>query len=165
MNALLGSVPAATAGCPTSRSFFARCGIPQAYPSSLLRSPQLRTGAPCSHQRTWAENVGRSPSTAFRSGPQRPSPLSSRPKRSEVERSAVQPLSWKCFRLRHLLLRSISNSTPWERTVPLLLLTSVHFRTKNLVGGQPPKLVRALIICFPRFASGRRHALTDTHDE
>jgi hypothetical protein len=44
-----------------SCSFFARCGIPQASPSSLLRSPQLRTGAPCSHQRTWAENDGRSP--------------------------------------------------------------------------------------------------------
>jgi hypothetical protein len=36
-----------------SRSFFARCGIPQVSPSSLLRVPQLRTGAPCSHQRTW----------------------------------------------------------------------------------------------------------------
>jgi hypothetical protein len=47
----LGSIPAPIAGCPTSRSFFARCGIPQAFPSSLLRSPQLRTGAPCSHQR------------------------------------------------------------------------------------------------------------------
>ena len=32
---------------------------------------QLRTGAPCSHQRTWAENDGRSPTTAFRSGPTR----------------------------------------------------------------------------------------------
>jgi hypothetical protein len=50
-HALLRSIPAAIAGCPTSRSFFARCGIPQALPSSLLRSPQLRTGAPCSHQR------------------------------------------------------------------------------------------------------------------
>jgi hypothetical protein len=48
-----------------SRSFFARCGIPQAFPSSLLRSPQLRTGAPCSHQRTWAENDGRSPPKPF----------------------------------------------------------------------------------------------------
>jgi hypothetical protein len=48
---LLGSIPAPIAGCPTSRSFFARCGIPRAFPSSLLRSPQLRTGAPCSHQR------------------------------------------------------------------------------------------------------------------
>ncbi len=28
-------------------------------PSSLPRSPPLRTGAPCSHQRTWAENDGR----------------------------------------------------------------------------------------------------------
>jgi hypothetical protein len=28
-----------------SRSFFARCGIPQAFPSNLLRTPQLRTGA------------------------------------------------------------------------------------------------------------------------
>src|SRR5271154_3054825 len=34
-----------------SRSFFARCGIPQASPSSLPRSSQLHTGAPCSHQR------------------------------------------------------------------------------------------------------------------
>ena len=31
-----GSTPATVAGCPTSRSFFARCGIPQASPSSLL---------------------------------------------------------------------------------------------------------------------------------
>jgi hypothetical protein len=44
-----------------ARSFFARCGIPQASPSSLLRTRQLRPGAPCSHQRTWAENDGRSP--------------------------------------------------------------------------------------------------------
>ena len=28
-----------------SRSFFARCGMPQTSPSSLLRSSQLRTGA------------------------------------------------------------------------------------------------------------------------
>ena len=40
-------------------------GIPQAYPSILLRVPQLRTGAPCSHQRTWAENDGRSPPKPF----------------------------------------------------------------------------------------------------
>ena len=39
--------------------FFARCGIPQIFPSSLMRSPQLCRGAPCSHQRTWAENDGR----------------------------------------------------------------------------------------------------------
>ena len=48
-----------------SRSFFARCGIPQVLPSSLLRSPQLRTGALRSHQRTWAENDGRSPPQLF----------------------------------------------------------------------------------------------------
>jgi hypothetical protein len=58
----LGSISAAIAGCPTSRSFVARCGIPQAYPSNLSRTPQLHTGALRSHQRTWAENVGRSPS-------------------------------------------------------------------------------------------------------
>jgi hypothetical protein len=34
-----------------SRSFFARCGIPQLSPSSLPRIPQLCRGAPCSHQR------------------------------------------------------------------------------------------------------------------
>ena len=50
-----------------SRSFFARCGIPLLSPSSpkgtQLRptsqtgpDKQLRRGAPCSHQRTWAEN-------------------------------------------------------------------------------------------------------------
>ena len=33
--------------------------------------PQIRRGAPCSHQRTWAENDGRSPSTAIRFGPYR----------------------------------------------------------------------------------------------
>jgi hypothetical protein len=33
------------------RSFLARCGIPQVSPSSLSRVLQLRTGAPCSHQR------------------------------------------------------------------------------------------------------------------
>jgi hypothetical protein len=96
-----------------SRSFFARCGIPRVFPSNLLRSPQLRPGAPRSHQRrpdfrlrstghatthaafsqrkphevaqrhqtrqeirdTWAENDGRSPTTAFLTPP-----LSSRPK-------------------------------------------------------------------------------------
>jgi hypothetical protein len=51
-----------------SRSFLARCGIPQASPSSLLRTLQIRPGAPCSHQRTWAENDGRSPTTACRAG-------------------------------------------------------------------------------------------------
>ena len=34
-----------------SRSFFARCGIPQVSPSNLSRVPQIRPGAPCSHQR------------------------------------------------------------------------------------------------------------------
>jgi hypothetical protein len=48
-----------------SRSFFARCGIPQPFPSNLIRTPQLHTGALRSHQRTWAENDGRSPTTAF----------------------------------------------------------------------------------------------------
>ena len=33
----LDSIPATKAGCPISRSFFARCGIPQASPSSLSR--------------------------------------------------------------------------------------------------------------------------------
>jgi hypothetical protein len=93
----LGSIPATRAGCPTSRSFFARCGIPQAFPSSRSRVPQLHTGAPCSHQRTWAENDGRSPTTAFR-------PVlttcSLGPERSEVDGSAVRPadsptLSWQ----------------------------------------------------------------------
>jgi hypothetical protein len=50
-----------------SRSFFARCGIPQASPSSLLRTSQLYRGAPRSPERTWAENDGRSPTAAFRS--------------------------------------------------------------------------------------------------
>jgi hypothetical protein len=53
---LLGSIPVPIAGKPPSS------------PSSLLRAPQLHTGAPCSHQRTWAENDGRSPSTVFSSG-------------------------------------------------------------------------------------------------
>jgi hypothetical protein len=38
-------------------------------PLKLFQAPQLRTGATCSHQRTWAENDERSPSTAFRSNP------------------------------------------------------------------------------------------------
>jgi hypothetical protein len=64
----LGSIPAPDFLCSfvgsayrkfgASRSF-ARCGIPPASPSSLSRGPQLHTGAPCSHQRTWAENDGR----------------------------------------------------------------------------------------------------------
>jgi hypothetical protein len=40
-------------------------------PLKPMRSQQLRTGAPCSHQRTWAEDDGRSPSKAFRCGPYR----------------------------------------------------------------------------------------------
>jgi hypothetical protein len=48
-----------------SRSFFARCGIPQASPSSLLRIPQICRGAPRSHQRTWDEKDGRSPPQPF----------------------------------------------------------------------------------------------------
>jgi hypothetical protein len=34
-----------------SRSFFARCGIPQAFPQTSWRTSQLRTGALRSHQR------------------------------------------------------------------------------------------------------------------
>ena len=64
-----------------SRSFFARCGIPQVSPSSLLRASQICTGAPCSHQRTWAENDGRSP-TAASCSELTALPLSSRPERS-----------------------------------------------------------------------------------
>jgi hypothetical protein len=48
-----------------SRSFFARCGIPRASPSNLFRYPRLDRGAPCSHQRMWAENDWRSPSKLF----------------------------------------------------------------------------------------------------
>jgi hypothetical protein len=69
VNALLGSIPETNAGCPTSRSFFARCGIPRASPSSLLRSPRTHTGALGSPQRTWAENDGRSPPQPFVSDP------------------------------------------------------------------------------------------------
>jgi hypothetical protein len=40
-----GPIPATIAGCPTSRSFFARCGIPQNFPSSLWKvPPHVRTG-------------------------------------------------------------------------------------------------------------------------
>jgi hypothetical protein len=89
-----GPIRATNAGCPTSRSFFARCGIPQVSPSSLLRSPQLYTGALRSHQRTWAENDGRSPPQPFAEAHHslslRTPPLSSRPKRSEVQGPAVQ---------------------------------------------------------------------------
>ena len=60
MNAYLGSIPATMAGCPTSRSFFASVDT-AGLPSSLPRAPQLHRGAPCSQQRTWAENDGRSP--------------------------------------------------------------------------------------------------------
>jgi hypothetical protein len=42
-----------------SRSFFARCGIPQASPSSLCRAPHTHTGAPRLPERTWAEKDGR----------------------------------------------------------------------------------------------------------
>jgi hypothetical protein len=45
MNALVGSIPAPIAGCPTSRSFFARCGIPQVSPSSC-HGPHCSTGVP-----------------------------------------------------------------------------------------------------------------------
>ena len=52
-----------------SRSFFARCGIPQVFPSSLLRVPQIHTGAPRSPQRTWVEKDGESNhSLLFQSG-------------------------------------------------------------------------------------------------
>jgi hypothetical protein len=71
MGLALGSIPAPVAGCPISRSFFARCGIPQALPSNLIRVPPLLRGAPCSHQRTWAENDGRSPSIVFAPDPTR----------------------------------------------------------------------------------------------
>jgi hypothetical protein len=39
------SILATIAGCPISRSFFARCGIPQASPSSLSRVPHWRMRA------------------------------------------------------------------------------------------------------------------------
>jgi hypothetical protein len=42
----------------------------------------------------------------------------------------------------------MSSSTRQERNPTLLILTSVHFRTKGFTGGQPPKLTRALVICF-----------------
>jgi hypothetical protein len=44
-----GSIPAPKAGCPTSRSFFARCGIPRASPSSC-RGSHRSVGVP--HVRT-----------------------------------------------------------------------------------------------------------------
>jgi hypothetical protein len=50
---LLGSIPAAKAGCPTSRSFFARCGIPQASLSSRYGLTDLH-GCPTRREQ-WRE--------------------------------------------------------------------------------------------------------------
>jgi hypothetical protein len=38
-------------------------------PLKPVAGQQIHRGAPCSHQRTWAENDGRSPTTAFCAGP------------------------------------------------------------------------------------------------
>jgi hypothetical protein len=38
---------------------------PQTPPSNFLRTSQHCRGAPCSHQRTWADNDGRSPQQLF----------------------------------------------------------------------------------------------------
>jgi hypothetical protein len=54
-----------------SRSFFARCGIPQVSPSSLCRAPQIHTGAHVRTWRTWAENDGR---PRFPTSPHSPGP-------------------------------------------------------------------------------------------
>src|ERR1700749_2929411 len=58
-----------------------------------LRAPQVRTGAPFSPQRTWAENDGRSPNTAFIFGPTTLSNLgkaTSRPPRKEFDRASLR---------------------------------------------------------------------------
>jgi hypothetical protein len=55
---LSGSIPATITGCPTSRSFFARCGIPQAFPSSHPRVPQIR---PSKIKSTWSATKQRPP--------------------------------------------------------------------------------------------------------
>jgi hypothetical protein len=63
---LLGSTPAAIAGCPTSRSFLARCGIQQPSPSSLSRAdrstrvPYVRTSV------RGPETMGEALTNAFR---------------------------------------------------------------------------------------------------
>ena len=72
------AVLATDLGCPTSRSFFARCGIPRTSTvrlegcvrclreriCALATAGGNRTGAPCSPERTWAEKDGRSPTIA-----------------------------------------------------------------------------------------------------
>src|ERR1700743_158185 len=57
------------------------------------RVPQVRTGAPCSHQRTWAENDGRSPTIVFIFEPITSSNLgkaTSRPPRKEFDRASLR---------------------------------------------------------------------------
>ena len=52
-----------------SRSFFARCGIPQVFPSIPWRVPPIHTGAPRSPQRTGSKKMGESNhSLLFQSG-------------------------------------------------------------------------------------------------
>jgi hypothetical protein len=76
-NALFALAPPPTPGAPYLPGF-GRCGIPQVSPLKPFAGRQLYRGAPRSHQRTWAENDGRSPTTAVRSGSYT---FSSRPER------------------------------------------------------------------------------------
>jgi hypothetical protein len=90
----------------------------QASPSSLSRVLQLRTGAPCSHQRTWAENDGRSPTTAFRSGPTRFS-SGSEIRGSVVERLRLGGSFLEMFFDRAKRRRGTCGFISWYPTHPL----------------------------------------------
>jgi hypothetical protein len=69
MGALFGLYPRTNRRVPHISLVFREMWDTAGLPLKLPRAQRLRTGAPCSHQRTWAENDGRSPTTALRSGP------------------------------------------------------------------------------------------------
>src|ERR1700721_1274147 len=88
-----------------------------------------------------------------------PSPLSSRPERSVVERSAVSAvLAWKCFSTGGLMgLRPtqgnekrvlFSNHTQWKRRLPFVISTGAH-RSGEIGGVSVP--------CLEMFFDRRSH--------
>jgi hypothetical protein len=60
-NALLSSIPAANRRVPHISLVFREMWDTAGLPLKPDAAPQIRTGAPGSPQRTWAENDGRSP--------------------------------------------------------------------------------------------------------
>jgi hypothetical protein len=88
------------------------------FPSNLLWSPQLLTGAPCSHQRTWAEKMGEAQRTLLLS-----------PSKPQTQRSLKTAHCVRCQ--RQSKLRAVHRRIPTSKYRMIQQVSRRHFGVKK----------------------------------